>query len=307
MCIIIHRPAGAATRLSRETLQRCATQNPHGFGLMWAYAGKLHTARYLPGQRKDFIKRALMLQAQDIPLCLHFRWATHGAVVKENTHPFILRKGHSALMHNGVLSIPCYKGWSDTRTFAHEVVKGLPDGWEQNPTMYWMLDQATLGSKVAIMYATGRVTILHKAAGIEEGGIWYSNDGFRPSISDKDDWQAAAARWEAKKAAEAKRHGVKVTHLDATGKVISAFTKGSSLPIQSSALYRFEGITICGWCLARESNADDAILAENPGEGEQCELCYHSPHVPGSRDLDAHRRHSMHPDAEDEGRVCTGA
>ena len=105
MCIIIHRPTGAATRLSRETLARCADKNPDGFGLMWAHGGKLMTARYLPKQRKDFIKRALLLQSQDIPMCLHFRWATHGAIQKENTHPFVIEKGESALMHNGILSI----------------------------------------------------------------------------------------------------------------------------------------------------------------------------------------------------------
>jgi hypothetical protein len=304
MCIIIHRPAGAATRLSRDTLQRCATRNPHGFGIMWAYNGKLMTARYLPGERKDFIKRALMLQDQDLPMVLHFRWATHGAVVKENTHPFVIVKGHSALMHNGILSIPCIKGWSDTRTFAYEVVRGLPEGWEGMPTIRWMMEQATLGSKVAVMYGDGRVTILHKNAGISEGGVWYSNDGFRPGL-EQDDWQAAAARWKAKQAKE----GTKVTPLSpaTTGTATSVFSKGGALPIQSSALYRFEGITICGWCLAREANSDDGMLVNEPHEGEQCELCYHSPHVPGSRDLDAHRKYTMHPDAEDEGRVCTGA
>jgi hypothetical protein len=306
MCIIIHRPAGAATRLSRDTLQRCATRNPHGFGIMWAYNGKLMTARYLPGERKDFIKRALMLQDQDLPMVLHFRWATHGAVVKENTHPFVIVKGHSALMHNGILSIPCIKGWSDTRTFAYEVVRGLPEGWEGMPTIRWMMEQATLGSKVAVMYGDGRVTILHKNAGISEGGVWYSNDGFRPGL---EDWAGATAAWKAKQV-KGSTPGTKVTPLSpSTGTTSSVFSKGGALPIQSSALYRFEGITICGWCLAREANSDDGMLVNEPGEGEQCELCYHSPHVPGSRNLDAHRgvKHSMHPDCEDEGRVCTGA
>jgi hypothetical protein len=308
MCIIIHRPQGAATRLSRETLQRCATRNPHGFGIMWADKGKLNTARYLPSERKDFIKRALILQACDVPMVLHFRWATHGAVTKENTHPFVIRKGHSALMHNGILGIPCVKGWSDTRTFAYEVVRGLPEGWEKIPTVKWMMDQATLGSKVAVMYADGSVTILHKNAGISEGGIWYSNDGFRDDYG----WSDEARKWIAKQSKPA-ASGTKVTPLSPTGSSTSAaasasvFLRNKGLPIDSSALYRFEGITICGWCLAREANADDALLVDNPHEGEQCELCYHSPHIPGSRDLDAHRKGTAALSEEWEGRVCTGA
>jgi hypothetical protein len=312
MCIIIHRPQGAATRLSRETLQRCATRNPHGFGIMWADKGKLNTARYLPGERKDFIKRALILQACDVPMVLHFRWATHGAVTKENTHPFVIRKGHAALMHNGILSIPCIKGWSDTRTFAYEVVRGLPEGWEQMPTIKWMMEQVTLGSKVAIMYGDGRVTILHRNAGISEGGIWYSNDGFRETH----DWSDTYHKWVKKDAGKSTgTAGTKVTPLSPTGSSTSAaqsasvFLRNKGLPIDSGALYRFEGITICGWCLAREANADDALLVDNPPEGEQCELCYHSPHVPGSRDLDAHRgvKSSALREEWDEGRVCTGA
>lgn len=313
MCIIIHRPAGAATRLSRDTLQRCATRNPDGFGMMWAHGGKLNTARYLPSERKTFIKRALLLQDADLPLVLHFRWATHGAVSKENTHPFIIEKGQSALMHNGILSIPCVKGWSDTRTFTNMIVKGLPAGWESVPHIRWMVEQATLGSKVAIMYADGKVTILHRAAGIMEGGIWYSNDGFRPG-TEREEWEEAAAAWEAKKRkeeGEKLQRALKGLTNVTTHNVGSAFRKPGTLPIQSSALYRFEGVTICGWCLAREANADDALLVDEPGEGEQCELCYHSPHVPGSRNLNLHtgvKAVSMHPDAvDDEGRVCTGA
>ena len=319
MCIIIHRPKGAATRLSREVLARCADNNPHGFGIMWAYQGKLLTARYMPSQRKDFIKRALILQDSDVPLMLHFRWATHGAVEKANTHPFVIEKGKSAMMHNGILSIPCVKGWSDTRTFCNEILARMPVGWERDPALYWVVDQATLGSKVAIMYADGSVTILHKNAGITEGGIWYSNDGFRAKW-EQDDWAGAAARWAAKEAA---KQGNSTGKSTTTISFSSTAGKGK-LPIQSSSLYRFEGITICGWCLAREAGTDDAVLVNEPETGEQCELCYHSPHVPGSRDHNAVKWMKQElgatgaewekpgvevevDDEADEGRVCTGA
>lgn len=323
MCIIIHRPKGAATRLSKETLARCCDGNPHGFGMMWVNSGKVLTARYMPSQRKDFIKRALLLQEADVPLCLHFRWATHGAVEKANTHPFIIEKGKSAMMHNGILSIPCVKGWSDTRTFCNEILQRMPVGWERDPALYWMVDQATLGSKVAIMYADGSVTILHKAAGITEGGIWYSNDGFRAKWDTKDDWAGAAARWAAKEAAKVKAGQSAASTANSAKASASAFVSSTAgkgkLPIQSSALYRFEGITICGWCLAREAGTDDASLVNEPAEGEQCELCYHSPHVAGSRDVNATKWMRGGPDNwdkpgvevevefEEDGRVATGA
>jgi hypothetical protein len=333
MCIIIHRPKGAAARLSRDTIARCCDNNPHGFGMMWVNDGKVLTARYMPSQRKDFIKRALMLQAADLPLVLHFRWATHGAVEKANTHPFIIEKGKSAMCHNGILSIPCVKGWSDTRTFCNEILQRLPAGWESDPALYWLVDQATMGSKVAIMYADGAVTILHKNAGITEQGIWYSNDGFRAKWDSADDWKEAAKRWSAKEAAKAAGN---TTAAKASASVFTRNQAGKGkLPIQSSSLYRFEGITICGWCLAREAGSDDALEVDKPAEGEQCELCYHSPHIAGSRDENAVKWMNGGPakwdkpgvevevtleedeqadvlrfpvrDTLDEGRICTGA
>jgi hypothetical protein len=248
---------------------------------MWAYKGKLLTARYLPHGRKDFIKRALMLQDADVPMVLHFRWATHGAVTRDNTHPFVLEKGHSAVMHNGIIQIPVVKGWSDTRTFARNVLAMLPPDWQNNSSIRWTVEQATLGSKLVIMYSDGSMTIIHRKAGLTEGGIWYSNDGFRPGIA-KDEWVEAARAWEAKKREEAKREGAgapsKVQRKGGEGKSIQY------LPIQSTCLYRFEGVTICGWCLAREDDTDEAVLVSKPHEAEQCELCRHSPFITGSRD-----------------------
>jgi hypothetical protein len=168
------------------------------------------------------------------------------------------------------------------------------------------VEQATLGSKVAIMYADGNVTILHRKSGISEGGIWYSNDGFRPGV-DRDEWAAAAASWEAKTEAEkAKTMAEAYARWEAQRAGEKAGKKGAgSFPIQSSALYRFEGITVCGWCLAREDGTDDAILVEEPAEGEQCELCYHSPHVPGSRDVSIANLGKVTPDCQHRpGTTC---
>jgi hypothetical protein len=154
------------------------------------------------------------------------------------------------------------------------------------------MEQATLGSKLVIMYSDGSMTILHQKAGLTEGGIWYSNDGFRPSLA-QDEWVDAARRWAAEKRgmearwAGKKREETKPEGVVAPSKVQRKSGEGTSiqyLPIQSTELYHFEGVTLCGWCLAREKDTDDAVLIHQPHEADQCEFCYHSPYVPGSRD-----------------------
>lgn len=182
MCLIIYRPAGAAEKVSRKTLRHCAMENPDGFGLMWVYDGKLCIARYLWPKLETFIARTLSLQEQNIPFVAHFRWATHGDKTRlDNVHPFWIEQNESALMHNGIFNIACVKDWSDTRTFTHRVLNQLPANWPTVPHLRWIVDEATTGSKLVIMNREGIVTIIHEKAGVWDGGIWYSNSGYRES------------------------------------------------------------------------------------------------------------------------------
>lgn len=198
MCIIIYRPKGAASRISRETMRHCAMENPHGFGLMWQHAGKVHTARYLWKDLKQFFDRTLALQNQDVPFVAHFRYMTHGAERLDNCHPFWIKRSQSALMHNGILNIDCVKGWSDTRTFVGNVLKQLPENWDAMPALWWAIYEATVGSKLVVMRPDS-VLIVHEKSGVWDGGIWYSNEGYkkRPYILGvpQDNWRAEFAEW----------------------------------------------------------------------------------------------------------------
>lgn len=181
MCMIIYRPKGTG-EVDAARLRYIAGINGDGFGLMWSTGTRLFTARYAVKQKKAFITRFLALQSQDVPMCAHFRWSTHGGITRGNTHPFVLVPNMSAMMHNGVLDIRCLKGWSDTRTFAELVLKRLPPGWEYDTDAPWnyLVDRATAGSRVVIMLHDGAVKMFHQERGTWEAGIWYSNDNFKP-------------------------------------------------------------------------------------------------------------------------------
>lgn len=91
------------------TLKRCAEANPDGFG----FATKDRVFKTL--SYKEFC-RELKTISKDEAAILHFRYATHGSIKKDNCHPFRDSKTGISFAHNGVLSIVPYKDMTDSET-----------------------------------------------------------------------------------------------------------------------------------------------------------------------------------------------
>ena len=76
MCVIIIKQK--KQMMSREIAKTSARINPHGLGIVW-----LDTFEITYHESKDY---GLLLT--DRPFIAHFRYATVGAVNRENMHPF---------------------------------------------------------------------------------------------------------------------------------------------------------------------------------------------------------------------------
>ena len=118
MCIAIIKDNNK--RLDTEILIKSAIINPHGLGVVWLDTGKLEFFQsddwsYLDTNR---------------PYIAHFRYATVGAVNKENCHPFKIEGTNCYLFQNGTVYGLGNKNKTDTQHLADILSRSHEDDWE---------------------------------------------------------------------------------------------------------------------------------------------------------------------------------
>lgn len=194
MCIIVHKPKGRT--VDKATLERCFKANPDGAGYMfiedgrvWGNKGFMNIDELLESLEESGLMRGNGL-VKDRAITLHFRRATHGGVNRGNCHPFPVTDKVSLLktryweadigiVHNGIISIECRKGMSDSQEFVANVLatpavsENLDDGGVQ-----MAIALATKGSRLFILRADG--TYIRTGDWVEEKGILYSNLSYMP-------------------------------------------------------------------------------------------------------------------------------
>lgn len=212
MCIITAKPAGTPA-WDLAALRAMWDANPDGAGVMFAVHGRVHI-------RKGYMTWAAFSDAWDalrdrydldrLPVVLHFRIRTHGALAPECCHPFpvstslgALRKlravGPVGVAHNGVIP----GGWgdagaSDTMEFITRVLAPLGRAMPR-----WYMDrnaaaavEAVAQSRLCILDGSGRIVRLGTGWTCD-GGIWYSNTSYARGAwyADVDTDDARALMW----------------------------------------------------------------------------------------------------------------
>jgi hypothetical protein len=182
MCIAILNPADGA-ELSRRQIRNCYHHNPDGCGMAWAYKGKLYTWRSVNSGYRSFIKQYRAVRSLEVPVVAHFRLATHGRRDEDNCHPFLVKDGQMAVVHNGIIT-QADKVWggkenshkSDTWLFCENILESLPERWWDDEGLLALVSDYVSGSKLVILPTDGRWVIINPGLGDwEKDGNWYSN------------------------------------------------------------------------------------------------------------------------------------
>lgn len=151
MCVLITKERGKKLP-SDNILRMCHEANPDGCG----FATKDLFFKDL--DFKHFL-RCLHKYVTDEDECIiHFRYATHGSIKKENCHPFVDKQKGVAFAHNGVLPIRSKNDMTDSEIFFRECF--LPtfskSGWGKETIN--VIKNAIGGSKFAFITKDGLKT-----------------------------------------------------------------------------------------------------------------------------------------------------
>lgn len=169
MCLIIVKPANV--KVSARLIRRASGDNPHGFGVAWAQGGECHAIK---GASVTIAAQKAVIKAiTPYPAIIHWRWATHGGVSVENTHPFILADG-GYLVHNGVLHGFGGIDQSDTAEFVN-LVMSTYSGPRDIASDRQYLEKLIVGSRIATIHPSGRILRLGRVWSKMRSGLILSN------------------------------------------------------------------------------------------------------------------------------------
>lgn len=179
MCLAWLRSVKSQDRLTEPELMAATIRNADGFGFVYADRGELVVRRYGPDELSRFRAEYARMEATGVPFLAHARFATHGAKVAGNAHPFVYRDPEGmevAVVHNGMIDIKTAKGESDTANFVRLVLARLPARWWDDAALKYLVE-TSLGddNKLALMTAAGEIVVLNEDCGTTRGDLWLSN------------------------------------------------------------------------------------------------------------------------------------
>ena len=158
MCVIIIKQRGC--KVSTEVTKTSARINPHGLGITW-----LDTFEVTYHKSAEY-----KVLDTDRPFIAHFRYATVGAIGRENTHPFVCGNSKNEyLMMNGTIQGLGNMKQCDSKILANQL--------GAMPRPRWKLELAQYDCRfVTINTYTKSFQIYNQKDWIQKDGVWYSKE-----------------------------------------------------------------------------------------------------------------------------------
>jgi len=158
MCVIIIKQKGH--QVSQEIAKTSARINPHGLGVMW-----LDTFEATYHKSADY-----KVLDTDRPFIAHFRYATVGAIGRENTHPFVCgSKRNEYLMMNGTIKGLGNMKQSDSKVLANSLGAIPRQNWKSELSKYDC-------RFVTINTYSKSFQIYNREDWVQKDGVWYSKE-----------------------------------------------------------------------------------------------------------------------------------
>jgi len=170
MCIIIIKPAGVKMP-SIQTLNNCKNRNKDGFGFSVPNEKVFKTLDF-----KEFISEIKKVKTETACI-IHFRYATHGAVTRNNSHPFKIDS--YAFAHNGVLKVEDLEGMTDSETaFKYILYPAIKTFGIHSKHFNNTVESIIGSSKFAFLTDAGEIKMYGQY--ISENGLFFSNESYLP-------------------------------------------------------------------------------------------------------------------------------
>lgn len=187
MCLLIYKPQNSTPNWG--ALKEGFLSNRDSAGFAVRHAGSVWTSKAFWTYESFRLAFERFSEHQAV---IHFRIATHGGKTESNCHPFDV--GHECpwaiepnklvVAHNGILPYynPKQPDVSDTRQFIRSAIGPRVKGGNVRALSdhKTVLELLAKGSRVVTMDYTGDVVILNEDTGVWDGGIWYSNESYKP-------------------------------------------------------------------------------------------------------------------------------
>ena len=175
MCVAIFQKPGV--KISMDKLDEGARCNADGSG--YAYVDETQTVRIRKSLKWENIRKQFENDVEKYgetsPFIIHHRIKSHGAISKENCHPFHMKDG-GAIIHNGIITIPAIpEEYSDTRWFVEQIIDNLPRRWERSIEWCMMVEKMIgVNSKMVGLWPDNAYFIFNESA-----GHWEDDEGVR--------------------------------------------------------------------------------------------------------------------------------
>lgn len=177
MCQIIVVPAGK--KVNMKNLDKAQKHNQDGYGVSWFEDGMVKTYKTMDYNTFKGVISSLKKYSKIV----HLRYATVGDVNVSNCHPFEVPTG--VMFHNGTINgMTPPRIWKNGKyeqsgSDSSEMAKLLSAVDYDSIDAISPLILPIIGDKInrmVFMEDDGEITILNSKLGIEDDGIWYSND-----------------------------------------------------------------------------------------------------------------------------------